>query len=60
MEKKTETTVPVEPAVGESNVSDLPEEIPEDAVEAVKKAAANIAVPGNQRCRCGGSESDFR
>ena len=45
VEKKTETTVPVEPAVGESNVSDLPEEIPEDAVEAVKKAAANIAVP---------------
>ncbi len=45
VEKKTETTVPVEPAVGESNVSDLPEEIPENAAEAVKEAAANIAVP---------------
>ena len=45
VEKKTETTVPVEPAVGESNVSDLPEEIPEDVAKAVKEAAANIAVP---------------
>ena len=45
VEKKTETAVPVEPAVGESNVSDLPEEIPEEAVDAVKEAAANIAVP---------------
>lgn len=45
VEKKTETTVPVEPAVGESKVSDLPAEIPENAAEAVKEAAANIAVP---------------
>ena len=45
MEKKTETKVPVEPAVGESKVSDLPAEIPGDAAEAVKEAAVNIAVP---------------
>lgn len=46
VEKKTETAVPVEPAVGESNVSDLPEEIPEEAVDAVKEAAGKYRCTG--------------